>query len=113
MQFSRYSILSFANNSDEENGVRAGYCLTLAETKLFLGAPDSSTQKVLRDLAVLALLYNSGCRVEEFTKIKIGDIDFSAMTLALVGKWRKHRTTLHLLCSVFTSIIPPMIYLCV
>lgn len=67
-------------------------CLTLEEVKQLLSMPDSSTQKGLRDLAVLTLLYNSGCRVEEFIKIKIGDIDFSAMTVSIVGKGRKHRT---------------------
>lgn len=66
--------------------------LTLEEVKQLLSTPDSGTQKGLRDLAVLTLLYNSGCRVEEFMKIKIGDIDFEAMTVSIVGKGRKLRT---------------------
>lgn len=65
--------------------------LTLEEMGQLLGSPDSSTRKGIRDLAILTLLYNSGCRIEEFTKIKIGDIDFRAMTVSVVGKGRKHR----------------------
>lgn len=67
-------------------------CLTLIEVKQLLNMPDNNTPKGIRDLAVLTLLYNSGCRVDEFIKIKIGDIDFSAMTVFVMGKGRKHRT---------------------
>lgn len=65
--------------------------LTLKEMQQLLSTPDSSTRKGIRDLAILTLLYNSGCRVEEFTKIRTGDIDFRAMTVSVIGKGRKHR----------------------
>jgi len=65
--------------------------LTLEEMGQLLNTPDSSTCKGIRDLAILVLLYNSGCRVEEFTKIKTGDMNFQAMTVSVVGKGRKHR----------------------
>lgn len=82
-------LLTIPMKRTESNCVN---CLTLEEVKQLLSMPDSGTKRGLRDLAILTLLYNSGCRIEEFTKIKIGDIDFSSMTVSVVGKGRKHRT---------------------
>lgn len=61
------------------------------DMKLMLSLPDTSNDRGIRDATVMALLYSSGCRVTEFTRIRIGDFDFRNATLHVRGKGRKER----------------------
>lgn len=46
-----------------------------------------------RESAILEMLYSTGCRVSELVGIRIEDIDWTARSVHLVGKGRKHRTS--------------------
>jgi len=46
---------------------------------------------VLRDRAILELLYSSGLRLAELTGLNIGDVDLSDATVAVTGKGGKDR----------------------
>jgi integrase/recombinase XerD len=46
---------------------------------------------ILRDSAMLELLYSSGLRVSELVKIKLGDVHFDAGFLRVLGKGAKER----------------------
>ena len=46
---------------------------------------------ILRDSAMLELLYSSGLRVSELVKIKLGDIHFDAGFVRIMGKGAKER----------------------
>lgn len=49
--------------------------------------------KTERELAVLEVMYSTGCRVSELIQLKKDDIDWKADTVHLFGKGRKHRTS--------------------
>jgi len=66
--------------------------LTVEGMALLLKQPDSTLRSGYRDMLLLALLYDSGARVSELTKIKIGDIRLqSPATILLHGKQDKDR----------------------
>ncbi len=50
-----------------------------------------SGKTILRDSAMLELLYSSGLRVSELIKIKLGDIHFDAGFVRIMGKGAKER----------------------
>ncbi len=54
-------------------------------------AGDEASRFVLRDLAILELLYATGLRISELAAIKIGDIDWASCQIRVVGKGRKVR----------------------
>lgn len=57
-----------------------------------LAAPDPSTLRGLRDQAMLCLLYDSGCRVQELADLKVHDLRLSSPEqVTLTGKGRKTR----------------------
>lgn len=59
---------------------------------LLLKQPDVNTYSGIRDLALLSLLYESGCRVQELIDIKAGSISFNApATITVTGKGSKVR----------------------
>lgn len=61
--------------------------------KALLAAPDQKSIRGRRDLAILALLYDTGARVQELLDIAIKDIRFSKpATVTLLGKGSKTRT---------------------
>lgn len=66
--------------------------LTEDELKVLLAQPNPSTRHGLRDLTLLALLYDSGARVQELTDLELKDIRLTnpAMVI-LTGKGRKAR----------------------
>lgn len=49
--------------------------------------------KTQRDLAVLEVMYSTGCRVSELIQIKKDDVDWKNDTVHLFGKGKKHRTS--------------------
>lgn len=44
-----------------------------------------------RDRAIVRVLYESGCRVGELTKMKVGDIDYEKRRILVMGKGAKER----------------------
>lgn len=61
----------------------------MKDIKLLLSKPDTTTKRGIRDIALISLLYDSGCHVSEFTKIKVNDIDFKRNTISILDKGRK------------------------
>lgn len=61
--------------------------------RLLLAQPDQTTPKGRRDLALLALMYDSGARVQEIINLKPSDvrIETRPYTIKLYGKGRKSR----------------------
>lgn len=66
--------------------------LSVDAVEYLLKMPRSRSIQGIRDLALISLLYESGCRVQELIDLKIGDIVFhSPCTVTLTGKGNKAR----------------------
>ena len=66
--------------------------LTPEAMKLLLSQPDKMTSKGRRDLTLLSVLYDSGCRVQELADLKVRDIVLNdPAVLILTGKGNKVR----------------------
>lgn len=64
--------------------------LTVDAVTALMNAPDSVDG--IRDLALLSLLYESGCRVQELIDLKYGNISFfKPATITVIGKGSKIR----------------------
>ncbi len=70
------------------------------EMNALLAAPDDSTEQGRREQALLLFLYNSGARVSEAVQLKIGDIDWHAQCVRIIGKGNKQRR-----CPLWTSTL--------
>jgi site-specific recombinase XerD len=66
--------------------------LDVAEVQAILNQPDQSTLEGQRDHALLAMLYNTGARIQEALDIRPCDVRFRPPTqVRLFGKGRKER----------------------
>lgn len=66
--------------------------LTVNAVECLLKMPDKYSSKGMRDLAIMSLLYESGCRVQELIDLKLGNISFRVPnTVTLTGKGNKAR----------------------
>lgn len=66
--------------------------LTVEAITLLLKEPDFDSYSGIRDLAILSLLYESGCRVQELINLKYGDLSpASPATIMVTGKGNKTR----------------------
>lgn len=66
--------------------------LNIDTVALLLTQPDSSTRNGIRHLALLSLLYESGCRVQEVIDVKLDNISLNApATITVIGKSNKVR----------------------
>ncbi len=66
--------------------------LTRKEVEALLDAPDRATWSGQRDAVLLAVLYNTGARVSEITRLRVADVLLDrASALHLHGKGRKER----------------------
>lgn len=66
--------------------------LTADAITLLLKQPFIDDKNGIRDLALLSLLYESGCRVQEIIDIKYGNISFNTpATITVIGKGSKVR----------------------
>lgn len=66
--------------------------LSIEGIKLLLSMPDTKIQSKCRDLALLALMYDTGARVQEIADLKITDIRIKVpATIRLTGKGNKTR----------------------
>ena len=61
------------------------------EIDALLAAPNRSLSQGARDHALLLFLYNSGARVSEAASLRIGDIDWHARSVRIMGKGSKER----------------------
>jgi integrase/recombinase XerD len=66
--------------------------LTESETKLLLNAPDRNCREGIRHMAILTLLYDSACRVQELIDLNIADVTIGRCCKVFVkGKGSKYR----------------------
>ncbi|MCP3890911.1 MAG: tyrosine recombinase XerC [Desulfobulbaceae bacterium] len=65
--------------------------LTVDETFALLDAPAESDRFMLRDKALLELLYSTGIRVSELVSRNVADLDFTEEVLTVRGKGNKER----------------------
>lgn len=66
--------------------------LTGEEMKILLSMPDPSTRKGLRDMVLMAVLYDSAARVQEIIDMKVKDLRLDKLAvITLHGKGRKIR----------------------
>lgn len=76
--------------------------LPLEGVKLLLEQPDANTPKGQRHLAILALMYETGMRVQELADLTVDSVrlDVEPYTIRIVGKGRKTR-----IVPLFKSIV--------
>lgn len=65
--------------------------LSVEEVIRFIETPDPDSDLGKRDRAMLELMYATGVRVSELTKLDLGDLDFSNKLIRVTGKRRKER----------------------
>ena len=65
--------------------------LSIEEAIKFIETPDVETDLGKRDRAMLELMYATGVRVSELTKMGIADVDFKNRLIRVTGKRRKER----------------------
>jgi integrase/recombinase XerC len=65
--------------------------LSVEDAIRFIETPDTETDLGKRDRAILELLYGTGVRVSELTKLDLGDVDFKEKLVRVTGKRRKQR----------------------
>jgi integrase/recombinase XerC len=65
--------------------------LSVEDAIRFIETPDLETDLGRRDRAILELLYGTGVRVSELTKLDLGDVDFKDKLIRVTGKRRKQR----------------------
>ncbi|KAA6329705.1 Tyrosine recombinase XerD [termite gut metagenome] len=82
-------ILSIPVKKAEKKAIKY---LSLEGIKLLLEQPDRKNKKERRDLAILALMYDTGTRVQEIADLKVGNLRrTSPYTLTITGKGNKTR----------------------
>ena len=65
--------------------------LSIEEAIKFIETPDTETDLGKRDRAMLELMYATGVRVSELTKMDLSDVDFKNKLIRVTGKRRKER----------------------
>ena len=86
--------------------------LSVEDAVRFIETPDTETDLGKRDRAILELLYGTGVRVSELTKLNLRDIDFRNKNVRVLGKRRKERVVpfgdpaLHALMRYLTEVRP-------
>lgn len=66
--------------------------LTVDAVSLLLKQPCAATRNGIRDMALLSLLYESGCRVQEIIDIQFGSLSLvHPATITVIGKGKKMR----------------------
>ena len=84
------SILSIKAMNKESN---VPNYLTVEGIKLLLAQPDAESYSGLRHLSILALMYDTGCRVQELIDLRVDSlrIQTEPYTIRIYGKGRKTR----------------------
>lgn len=100
--FSRYMSLTTVEYLDifqaildippKKGSSKAVDYLNIEAIALLLKEPVFDSHSGIRDLAILSLLYESGCRVQELIDLKYGDLSLtSPATITVTGKGNKTR----------------------
>lgn len=63
------------------------------ELDALLSQPSTTTSDGIRDLAILAFLYNTGARAQEAADARLAWFDFPGRTVTILGKGGRRRTT--------------------
>ena len=88
--FLSQQILAIPEKKKEQKLIRH---FNMDQVKELLAAPDTHTSHGRRDQALLCLLYDSGCRVQELADMKVCDIRLTVPAqVTVTGKGRKTRT---------------------
>ena len=83
------SVLKIRVKKAPQNSVEY---LHVDAVEYLLKIPNRCSKQGIRDLAMIALIYESGCRVQELIDLKVGNISFqSPNTVTLTGKGNKAR----------------------
>jgi len=86
--------------------------LSVEDAVRFIETPDTQTDLGKRDRAILEMLYGTGIRVSELTKLNLHDVDFRERMVRVKGKRRKERIVpfgepaLHALMRYLTEVRP-------
>jgi integrase/recombinase XerC len=70
---------------------RLPFHLDIDQVTTLVEAPTDDQKYVLRDRAILEMLYSSGLRVSELTELNIGELDLSGGMVRVMGKGGKER----------------------
>ncbi len=70
---------------------RLPFHLNIDQATTLMEAPDDGEKYVLRDRAILELLYSSGLRVSELTSLNVGELDLFGGMVRVTGKGGKER----------------------
>jgi integrase/recombinase XerD len=96
--FSKYLVIDGIRKDDFMAGIegrkrpkRLPRAISVAKVRRLLNQPDPSDPRSLRDKALCELLYASGLRVGELTRLSIDDLDLEGETVRCYGKGRKER----------------------
>ncbi|HEX3559675.1 MAG TPA: tyrosine recombinase XerC [Pyrinomonadaceae bacterium] len=65
--------------------------LSVEDAVRFIETPDTQTDLGKRDRAILEMLYGTGIRVSELTKLNLHDFDYKGRMVRVKGKRRKER----------------------
>jgi integrase/recombinase XerC len=65
--------------------------LSIEDAVKFIETPDTDSDLGKRDRAMLELMYATGVRVSELTKMDLSDVDFKNKLIRVTGKRRKER----------------------
>jgi len=65
--------------------------LSEADVEILLAQPDPETSLGLRDRAMLEVLYASGLRVSELTRLRLAEVSFDMGVVRIFGKGSKER----------------------
>ncbi len=72
-------------------GVKLPRVLSIDEALALVTTPNGKDFKMLRDRAILEILYGAGLRVSELCKLTLDDLSLELMVLRVRGKGRKER----------------------
>jgi site-specific recombinase XerD len=65
--------------------------MTIGDINSLISSVRNNPKYILRDEALIELIYSSGLRVSEISKLTIGDINFNKSEIKIIGKGNKER----------------------